>query len=57
MISSPHRARPGRADRRRRHAAEEAERRYRQAERILLEEARLALEERPLPPSDPTRDR
>ena len=28
---------------------EEAERRYRQAERVLLEEARLSLEERPLP--------
>ena len=36
---------------------EEAERRYRQAERVLLEEARLSLVERPLPPSDPTRDR
>jgi PGM1 C-terminal domain len=34
---------------------EEAERRYRQAERVLLEEARLALVERPLPPSDPSR--
>jgi predicted RNase H-like HicB family nuclease len=28
---------------------EEAERRYRQAERVLLEEARSSLEERPLP--------
>ena len=31
---------------------EEAERRYRQAERVLLEEARLSLVERPLPPVD-----
>ena len=50
----PHRARPGRADRGRRHARRGRGDATSEAERILLEEARAALQDQPLPQIEAT---